>query len=211
MKVLAIADVEERCLWDFYSEKRFGDVDLILSAGDLDQDYLEFLVTVTNKPLLYVRGNHDDRYARRAPGGCLCVEDEVYVYRGLRVAGLGGSMRYRDGANMYSEREMARRAQRLQAKIRLAGGVDVLLTHAPARGVGDLEDLPHRGFECFDDLLGRWRPGYMVHGHVHKGYDPPSSASGGCLAARRWSMPADTPSSTSRGRAAGIAAGAPRG
>lgn len=94
------------------------------------------------------------------------------MYRGLRVAGLGGSMRYRDGANMYSEREMARRAQRLQAKIRLAGGVDVLLTHAPARGVGDLEDLPHRGFECFDDLLGRWRPGYMVHGHVHKGYDP---------------------------------------
>lgn len=70
MKVLAIADVEERCLWDFYSEKRFGDVDLILSAGDLDPDYLEFLVTVTNKPLLYVRGNHDDRYARRAPGGC---------------------------------------------------------------------------------------------------------------------------------------------
>lgn len=105
MKVLAIADVEERCLWDFYSEKRFGDVDLILSAGDLDPDYLEFLVTVTNKPLLYVRGNHDDRYARRASGGCLCVEDEVYVYRGLRVAGLGGSMRYRDGANMYSERE----------------------------------------------------------------------------------------------------------
>lgn len=146
MKVLAIADVEERCLWDFYSEKRFGDVDLILSAGDLDPDYLEFLVTVTNKPLLYVRGNHDDRYARRAPGGCLCIEDEVYVYRGLRVAGLGGSMCYRDGANMYSEREMARRAQRLQAKIRLAGGVDV--------------------------LLGRWRPGYMVHGHVHKGYDP---------------------------------------
>ena len=30
---------------------------------------------------------------------------------------------------------------------------DILLTHAPCRGYGDMEDLPHRGFECFNDLL----------------------------------------------------------
>ncbi|MDO4849708.1 MAG: metallophosphoesterase family protein [Coriobacteriia bacterium] len=184
MRILAIADVEERCLWDFYSEERFGDVDLILSAGDLCADYLEFLVTVTNKPLLYVRGNHDDAYAKHAPGGCICVEDSVYVWNGLRIAGLGGSMRYRDGLNMYTEREMARRVLRLEPKVRLAGGVDILLAHAPARGVGDLEDLPHRGFECFNGALGRWRPDLMVHGHVHKGYDPSFKRervlSGGC-------------------------------
>lgn len=211
MKVLAIADVEERCLWDFYSEKRFGDVDLILSAGDLDPDYLEFLVTVTNKPLLYVRGNHDDRYARRAPGGCLCVEDEVYVYRGLRVAGLGGSMRYRDGANMYSEREMARRAQRLQAKIRLAGGVDVLLTHAPARGWATSRTFRTAASSASTTCSGAGGPATWSTATCTRATTPPSSASGRCLAARRWSMPADTPSSTSRGRAAGIAAGAPRG
>ena len=172
MKILAIADVEERCLWDCYREERFGDVDLILSAGDLCVDYLEFLVTVTNKPLLYVRGNHDDAYAKRSPGGCICVEGSVYVWRGLRIAGLGGSMRYRDGLNMYSECEMARRVRRLEPKVKLAGGVDVLLTHAPARGVGDLDDLPHQGFECLNDALGRWRPDCMVHGHVHQGYSP---------------------------------------
>ncbi len=172
MKILAIADVEERCLWDFYSEERFGDVDLILSAGDLEANYLEFLVTVTNKPLFYVRGNHDDAYARRAPGGCICLEDSVYVWHGLRIAGLGGAVRYRDGLNMYTEREMARRVWRLEPKVRLVGGVDILLTHSPARGIGDLEDLPHQGFECLTDALGRWRPDYMVHGHVHKGYGP---------------------------------------
>ena len=101
MKILAIADTEERCLWECFRKERFEGVDLILSAGDLDPDYLEFLVTVINKPLIYVRGNHDDRYARHAPGGCICVEDSVYTYRGIRIAGLGGSMRYRDGANMY--------------------------------------------------------------------------------------------------------------
>ncbi len=170
MRVLAVADVEERCLWDYYSPERFADVDLILSAGDLDAAYLEFLVTVINKPLLYVRGNHDDAYARRSPGGCICVEDSVYVWQGLRVAGLGGSMRYRNGANMYTEEEMRRRVRRLNRRIALVGGVDVLLTHAPAYGVGDMDDLPHRGFECFNELIERWQPAYMVHGHVHREY-----------------------------------------
>lgn len=172
MRILAIADVEEGCLWDHYDERRFSDIDLILSAGDLCADYLEFLVTVTNKPLLYVRGNHDDAYERHAPGGCICVEDNVYVYRGLRIAGLGGSARYRNGLNMYTEQQMVWRMRRLEPKVRLAGGVDVLLTHAPARGVGDLEDRAHRGFECFNDAVRRWEPGLLVHGHVHKGYDP---------------------------------------
>ena len=91
MKILAIADTEERCLWECFRKERFEGIDLILSAGDLDPDYLEFLVTVINKPLIYVRGNHDDRYARHAPCGCICVEVTVYVYRGVRIAGLGGS------------------------------------------------------------------------------------------------------------------------
>lgn len=153
MKILAIADTEERCLWECFRKERFEGVDLILSAGDLDPDYLEFLVTVINKPLIYVRGNHDDRYARHAPGGCICVEDSVYTYRGIRIAGLGGSMRYRDGANMYTEREMSKRMRKLSRKVRMVGGCDILLTHAPAAGMGDLDDLPHRGFECFNTAL----------------------------------------------------------
>ena len=170
MKILAIADTEERCLWERFRTERFEGVDLTLSAGDLDPDYLEFLVTVINKPLIYVRGNHDARYARHAPGGCICVEDSVYVYRGVRIAGLGGSMRYRDGANMYTEREMAKRVRKLSRKVRMVGGCDILLTHAPAAGMGDLDDLPHRGFECFNTALESWNPDYMVHGHVHQCY-----------------------------------------
>lgn len=41
MKILAIADTEERCLWECFRKERFEGVDLILSAGDLDPDYLE--------------------------------------------------------------------------------------------------------------------------------------------------------------------------
>ena len=172
MKILAVADVEERVLWDFYSEERFGDIDLILSAGDLKAEYLEFLVTMINRPLLYVQGNHDDAYARHAPGGCICIDDSVYVHQGVRIAGLGGCMRYRHGDNMYTEHDMNRRLRRLSPQVNLLGGIDVLLTHAPAFGLGDMDDLPHTGFDCFNDALDRWRPAYMVHGHVHQGYRP---------------------------------------
>lgn len=86
MNILAIADVEERCLWECFRKERFEDVDLILSAGDLDPDYLEFLVTVINKPLVYVRGNHDDRYARHARAGAFVLRTaymctEVFALR----------------------------------------------------------------------------------------------------------------------------------
>ena len=44
------------------------------------------------------------------------------------------------------------------------------MTHAPARGYGDLDDLPHRGFEAFGTLLDRTRARYLLHGHVHLQY-----------------------------------------
>lgn len=170
MRVLAVADVEEPALWDHYRAERFANIDLVVSAGDLKAEYLEFLVTMIGVPLLYVRGNHDDSYARRLPGGCICVEDSIYVYRGVRIAGLGGCMRYRLGRNMYTEGEMVKRVRRLTPQIGLLGGIDLLLTHAPACGLGDMEDLPHRGFACFNDMLERWHPAHMVHSHVHREY-----------------------------------------
>ena len=170
MKILAIADVEERMLWDNFRRSRFEGVDLVLAAGDLDADYLEFLVTMLTCPVLYVHGNHDESYRRKPPLGCICVDDSVYVYRGLRIVGVGGSMRYTDGTYMSTEQEMRRRIRKVEPSIRLLGGFDVLLAHAPARGVGDLDDLPHRGFKCFNTLLERWRPALMVHGHVHANY-----------------------------------------
>ena len=36
--------------------------------------------------------------------------------------------------------------------------------------VNDGEDLPHRGFETFVELIRKYRPKYFVHGHVHMNY-----------------------------------------
>ena len=95
---------------------------------------------------------------------------------GLRIAGLGGSRRYRAGPNQYSDRQQARRAWRLALKARLhrspaprqgrAHGLDVLLTHAPPRGVGDGTDPAHQGFPALNVLAARLQPALLLHGHV---------------------------------------------
>ena len=113
MKILMLADTEESALWDDWSKEtaaRLSDTGLILSAGDLDADYLEFLVTMLNVPLVYVRGNHDGDYDRKPPEGCMNADGRIVEVEGLKILGLGGSMRYKENADgMYSEEEMRKR------------------------------------------------------------------------------------------------------
>ncbi len=170
MEILAVSDVAAQYYYDYYTPGRLDRFDLILACGDLDPGYLDFLVSMAHCPLVYVRGNHDDRLLEQPPEGCVCAEDRVVVVGGVRILGLGGSFRYGDGENMFTEWQMRRRIARLRPSLWWHRGFDILLTHAPARGVNDLDDLSHRGFQCFGELLERYRPKYFVHGHVHRSY-----------------------------------------
>lgn len=171
MRLLLISDLECSALWDFYQPGRLDGIDLILSAGDLDPDYLSFLVTMGRAPLLYVHGNHDSSYANRPPDGCDCIEDKLVTVNGLRILGLGGSPRYNGGPHQYTERQMARRIRRLWWRLRWAGGVDIVLTHSPALGLGDASDPTHRGYRCLLNLVDKYKPKYFIHGHVHLNYE----------------------------------------
>lgn len=187
-RILAVADETSRSL----TVGRIREIapDLVVSCGDLPFDYLEYLVTAANVPLLFVPGNHDpelrpDPGPRIAPldfeatwgddagpAGCRNVDVRIAEAAGLRVAGLGGSIRYRPGPNQYSQREMSWRAHRLtwkwlRRRAMGRGDIDVLITHSPPRNVGDRDDEPHRGFETFNRLLRRLRPKLMLHGHIH--------------------------------------------
>ena len=155
MKILAVSDEPSQRYYDYYHPGSLADFDLILSCGDLSPQYLEFLVTMARCPLVYVHGNHDEVY-RREPEGCICADDCLIEYGGLRILGLGGSYRYRNGTYMYSERQMLHRVRRLWLSIKRHRGFDILLTH--------------RGFECFNTLLERFKPRYFVHGHIHRNY-----------------------------------------
>lgn len=170
MRILAVADVPSDRFYEYYTEGKLDEFDLILSCGDLRPEYLEFLVTMAHCPLIYVHGNHDDSYGRE-PLGCECADDNIIEYRGIRILGLGGSFKYRDGKYMYTENQMKSRVRRLWLTIKKHHGFDILLTHAPARGLNDFETVPHRGFGCFNTLMEKYNPQFFIHGHIHRNYD----------------------------------------
>ncbi len=172
MRILCVADEECPALWDYYTPGRLADYDLILSFGDLKPEYLSFLVTMGRAPLLYVHGNHDANYAKTPPEGCENIDGHLVVWRGVRILGLGGVPRCRPGTHQYTEREMRRRIAALRRALKKAGGVDIVVAHAPPLGLGDLDDPAHRGFAAFTDLLERYRPQYFLHGHIHLRYAP---------------------------------------
>ncbi len=145
MRILAIADEESKVLWDYFDKSMLEGIDLIISCGDLDPRYLSFLVTFYTGPVLYVHGNHDGRYEQIPPEGCTCIEDKIFVYKGIRILGLGGSMRYKPGPHQYTEGEMKKRVKRLRFQLLRRRGFDILVTHAPAYQLNDGRDLPHQG------------------------------------------------------------------
>ena len=170
MKLLLISDHENSFLWDYYVPGRLDGIDLILSCGDLKPEYLSFLVTMGRAPVLYVCGNHDGRYEKTPPEGCDCIDGRVVEYNGVRIMGLGGCLKYHPGEHQYTDRQMRGRILKMRWPIRKAGGVDILVTHAPAEGLGDSEDVAHWGFPALRAFLDKYRPSYHVHGHVHMTY-----------------------------------------
>ncbi len=161
--------------------------DLIVAAGDLPWDYLDFLESSLNVPLVFVPGNHDPEVEKKnrsglcmrdgmpcssvQPYGGINVDGTVAEVAGLRIAGLGGCVRYRPGPNQYSQRQYAWKARRLVRKARRAfgrdSGIDILLTHAPPFGLGDEQDRPHVGVHALHRVLAELQPRWHLHGHIH--------------------------------------------
>ena len=195
VRVLAVSDEVAGDLLANVSRARSAA--LILACGDLPADYLGALMNALDVPLVFVPGNHDPdqsgyRVSRAGlitragfpavppwPPGAINADGRIIEAGGVRIAGLGGCLRYNDGPNQYTERQQALRARALRLRARWQWSArrpdrqpdgrhcDVLLTHAPPRGVGDGEDLPHRGFGCYHGLVAALAPPVLLHGHVH--------------------------------------------
>jgi len=192
MKILCIADHVDPLVYSPALKQRFKDVELVLSAGDLPLTYYDFIMSILNKPLLFVFGNHNlkgiERYrgcgdavghfppGRReeeAPaGGAVHMNCRVRREKAVLVAGLGGSMWYNGGENQYTDfqvwvRLLAMAPALLINKLRYGRYLDVLLTHAPPQGIHEGQDRCHRGFRAFLWFMRVFKPQYLVHGHIH--------------------------------------------
>jgi len=180
VKILAVSDRVLDRLYSSNVKERYGDVDLLISCGDLPYYYLEFLISALNVPLLYVRGNHDEVPQYTSDGRTLTaveggenIHGRVTNVKGLVIGGLEGSMRYRPYADiMYTEGEMRQEVSRLLlrsmwCRYRYGRFMDILVTHSPPFGIHDQPDQAHTGFKIFHNLMKWLKPRYLLHGHVH--------------------------------------------
>jgi Icc-related predicted phosphoesterase len=177
MKILCVSDQIDPVVYSSSIKARYRDVDMVLCAGDLPLDYLDFIVSSLNRPLLFVYGNHNLEGCadyEKYPGnsGLTHMGSRVKRECGLTVAGLGGSMWYNGGKNQYSETQMFLEILKLVPSLvvnRILRGrwLDILLTHASPRGIHDRDDPCHTGFKCFLWFMNIFKPRYLVHGHIH--------------------------------------------
>lgn len=191
MKILCVSDHIDPLVYSHSIKERFREIGIVLSAGDLPMDYLGFISATLNHPVGFVFGNHNLKELHTFLGGtstnlfetsvdaqlrnyygATCLENTVRVLDGVIVAGLGGSIVYNRGDHQFTDFAMYLRMIRLIPRLlwnRLRRGryLDILLTHAPPRGIHDREDRCHQGFQGFLWFMRTFRPRYLLHGHIH--------------------------------------------
>jgi uncharacterized protein len=171
MKLLAISDQRlPEMLQQDYLRQSYGDIDLLISCGDMEPSYLEFVASAVNRPLFFVRGNHDDHYEPEKPGG-ENLHRNFQHYKGLMMVGLEGCIYYNGKNVQYSEAQMSLYCLELLPKLMVRSkvygyGVDYLVTHSPPKGIHDRTDVTHQGFASFLWFMRLGKPRYLIHGHI---------------------------------------------
>lgn len=190
MKILCIADNKDPLIYSHSLKQRCRDIDLVLSAGDLELEFYGYIVSVLNKPLFYIFGNHNLKYypyiakkiyqlpydrnaLKSVPSfGSKYIDNKAVKYNGLLIAGLGGSLQYNCGENQFTEFQMYMKIIKLIPrlfwnKLKYGRYLDILLTHATPLGIHDQPDRCHTGFKAFLWFLKKFQPRFHIHGHIH--------------------------------------------
>ncbi len=178
MKILSLSDKIVPFIYSPQVRTRFQGTDLVIGCGDLAYYYLEYVLNALDVPLYFVRGNHDEvvEYSqgqqRTAPHGGTDLHRRLVNYKGLLLAGVEGSLRYRPGEFQYYQSEMWLNVFHLVPgllanRLRYGRCLDVFITHAAPAGIHDGVDLPHQGIRAFRWLVDVFQPAYHFHGHIH--------------------------------------------
>jgi hypothetical protein len=179
MNILAVSDIELGFIYNLHFAQRFKDIDLMISCGDLPYYYLEFMISMIDKPLYYVRGNHasvvetTSAGERTDPWGAINLHRNVMrTSGGLLLAGVEGCLFYNEGRYQYTQSEMWSIVLSMTPalfinKIRYGRYLDIFVSHAPPWKIHDKDDLPHQGIKAFRWLLKVFTPKYHLHGHIH--------------------------------------------
>ncbi len=200
VRILCVSDEKDPLVYSQNVKERYGDVDAVIGAGDLPMEYYGFIVSMLNKPLYFIFGNHQLKHFRqfRQPNHVIFEQHDHSTEAGkkkpfqldyfgstyiggkvrylpdldLILVGMGGSYRYNNGQNQYTELQMFFKLALLFPRLlwnRMIRGrwVDIIVTHAPPYGIHDQDDQCHRGFSVFLWFMKMFSPKYLLHGHVH--------------------------------------------
>jgi len=184
MRALVISDKVEPILYSAAIKRHVGEIDLLLSCGDVPFYYLEYVISMLNRPAFYVFGNHGreveyqsgrgDSWVRKTePMGAVNLHMHTVKEGDLLLAGLEGSMRYNKAPRFqYTDADMWSNVARmtpalLYNRLRYGRYLDVLVAHSPPFGIHDKPDRPHTGFKSFRYFMRVFKPRYLLHGHIH--------------------------------------------
>ncbi|MDR3112052.1 MAG: metallophosphoesterase [Elusimicrobiota bacterium] len=197
MKILAVSDKEDNHLKHIIENhpEKLKAVDYVFSCGDLQKDYIEFIVDGLKKKMYFVCGNHfaSQFYESLSPQefcnkvyhgkgiknhcGSTDVHGNIEIIENYILVGFGGSMRYSLGDFQLNDVEMEKLVEKTCRTIRRIKLLDfiffrkrkkiIVISHAPVNGIFDGIDLCHRGFGAFRKFIFKAKPLLWLHGHIH--------------------------------------------
>ena len=179
VKILSISDKIVPILYSAQVRSKFSDIDFVIACGDLPYYYQEFIISSLDKPLFFVRGNHDPEveYSLQSsynyPLGGTDLHKNITCYENILIGGIEGSIRYKkEGRFQYTQSEMWFNVVELLPRLlfnRVKYGrfLDIFVSHAPPWKIHDKDDLPHQGIKAFRWFIETFQPRYHFHGHTH--------------------------------------------
>lgn len=148
-----------------YIKELCKDIDFIIAAGDLSNDYLDYIFTLLNKELIFVNGNHVYNSAHNIDF-CKNIDQKIINFQNLKIMGFDGSQIYSYNPHQYSELQVKLMIMKRLFSL-IARKPDIVVSHTPPFGIHDRDDYIHTGFKSYHYILKFFKPKLWIHGHVH--------------------------------------------
>lgn len=136
-------------------------IDAIVTLGDLAIQDIRDLEAISDVPKFGVYGNHDSgTYMPEL--GITNLHLKTAQLNDITIGGFEGSVRYKNDpyAPMYTQEEASELIKQLPA-------VDLLISHAPPRGIHDEPEPAHQGYDALRWYIEQHHPAFLLHGHTY--------------------------------------------
>lgn len=136
-------------------------IDVCLLLGDLSLRDVEVVKErIGNTPVYGVLGNHDG-FELYDMCGIENIHGKVVEINGVRIAGIGGSLKYKDSPMpLLTDEESIEIAEKMEA-------ADILISHDSPKFLHGSNDFAHSGLQGITRYCEKYSVPLNIHGHHH--------------------------------------------